>query len=90
MTLEDAAGDYYTGNELIYYPELTKKLRKMKHYPVVKYTFKMDTEIEGVAFINYFHRRVLSKITSFEKRVDFFLKRLNNLLRNMGDSDNLP
>ena len=84
MTLKDPAGDHYTGNELIYYPALTKKLRELKHYPVLSHTFKVDTKIEGVEALDYLYRRLKYKITRFEKSVALSSNKVNQFVKQFG------
>ncbi|NNM43747.1 MAG: hypothetical protein HKM07_05340 [Chlamydiae bacterium] len=90
LHLEDYAGDYYTGNELMFYPTLAQKIRALKHYPLLTCDFKIDKGLKGKAFIIYFHHRTITKIRRFKKWVESSRNHINTLVEQFGGLKQAP
>lgn len=81
ITFQDYVGrQFMTGNELLYYLELAKKLREIDHFPVLKSAYKADETIESLEFIDYFHHYVKACHKDFKEALDHASTQINQLI----------
>ena len=90
LTFEEHVSSYYlTGNELLYYPKLTKQLRKLE-YPLIKRSYEIDKKIKGLPFIEYFCQHIQKSFTAFEAELNAQNKAVERLISQHGANRQRP
>ncbi|MEM2161112.1 MAG: hypothetical protein QXN55_09185 [Candidatus Nitrosotenuis sp.] len=91
LTFNDYVGcQYLTGNELLYYPELAKKIREIKDYPILKRSYAVDCKITGKLFFEYFLRYAIDCYQLFQTDLIEASKEVNNLIHLYGEERHTP
>ncbi len=91
IILEEPITDQlYKGNDLFYYPELAKKIRKIDVYPYLSKAYPVDQEKKGIEFLSYFAQYAHECLQDFKAdRLEKY-KNLNNLIHLYGYDRYLP
>lgn len=90
--LKDYVGiETYTGNELLYYPELAKAMRKsVKEYPTMARKYDVNKEIKGLEFVNYLAQRLNEVAKLFENERNKANETIENLVNHFGQNRVTP
>lgn len=91
ITFRDHVGrQLMTGNELLYYPELAKKVREIADYPMLKRSHKVDKTINGLGFLRYFYQYADMQFKNFEVELEQLSKQVDELIDLYGQERYLP
>lgn len=91
ITFRDHVGrQFMTGNELLYYPELAKKLREISDYPILKRCYKVDSTIRGLEFLKYFYQYSDECLKAFQIEHEQLSNQVDTLIDLHGQKRYLP
>lgn len=91
ITFRDYFGrQLMTGNELLYYPELAKKVHEIDDYPVFKRSYKVDETIEGLEFFDYFNHSLKASHRDFTEALNQVSMQVNQLIDDYGQKRFTP
>lgn len=80
----------YQGNELFFYPELAKQIRKLEAYPLLNKSYPIDQEKKGIEFLAYLAQYANECLQAFKaERLEKY-KELNHLIYLYGHDRYLP
>jgi hypothetical protein len=80
----------YKGNQLLYYPELAKQIRKLNVYPCLIKQYPIDKEKKGIEFLKYLAEYANECLQAFKaERLEKY-KNFNNIIQLYGYDRCLP
>ena len=83
--MEHVGSHYLTGNELLYYPELAKRLREVE-YPLLRCIHEIDKIDEGLPFEDF----VKKSSNDFESERNALSQKANQIVKDHGTKHQAP
>lgn len=91
ITFRDYVGcQFLTGNELVYYPELAKKLRAIEDYPLLKRCYQVDTRVKGLALLKCFYEAATQHLKDFQREWEHYSNQVDACIERHGHARYLP
>lgn len=91
ITFQDhVARQLMTGNELLYYPQLAKKLREIKDYPILKRSYAVDKTLKGLEFLKYFYLYSEEQFNNFHLELEQLSNQVHQFIEAHGQERHLP
>lgn len=80
----------YKGNQLFYYPDLAKQIRKLEAYPYLIKEYPINREKKGIDFLLYLAHYANECLQAFKNEQLEKYKNINNLIQIYGHDRYLP